>query len=46
MTTAEIVDVLEQLADAAFFSLLSAVKFSCAGISLRSWNARGNCCST
>jgi len=47
MTTAEIVDVLEQLADAGvFFLSLSGVKFSCAGISLRSWNARGNCCST
>ncbi len=47
MTTAEILDVLEQLADAGvFFSRSAAVKFSCAGTFLKSWSGRANCCST
>ena len=47
MTTAEIVNVLEQLADAGvFFSPSAGEKFSCAGTSLKSSNGRGNCYST
>ena len=47
MTTAEIVDVLTSSPmPVSFFSPSAAVKFSCAGTFLKSWNGRGNCCST